>query len=81
MGLESEIASFAGRKTGLIIPYWLADRCSDGLEEGEREKKGCFGDLKFPTKPVENLLFYLHRFSVGDYLPMKGPDPQNSTNS
>ena len=31
-GLESEIANFAGRKTGLIIPYWLADRCSDGLE-------------------------------------------------
>jgi len=31
-GLESEIASFAGRKTGLIIPYWLADRYSDGLE-------------------------------------------------
>jgi hypothetical protein len=44
-------------------------------------EKGCFGDLKFPTKPVENLLFYLHRFSVGDYLPMKGPDPQNIINS
>jgi hypothetical protein len=31
-GLESEIGNFAGRKTGLIIPYWLADRRSDGLE-------------------------------------------------
>ena len=31
-GLESEIANFAGRKTGLIIPFWLADRRSDGLE-------------------------------------------------
>ena len=31
-GLESEIASFAGRKTGLIIPFWEADRRSDGLE-------------------------------------------------
>jgi hypothetical protein len=31
-GLEPEIASFSGRKTGLIIPYWLADRCADGLE-------------------------------------------------
>jgi hypothetical protein len=31
-GLESEIANFAGRKTGLIIPFWLADRHSDGLE-------------------------------------------------
>jgi len=32
MGLESEIANFAGKKTGLIIPFWLADRRSDGLE-------------------------------------------------
>ena len=32
MGLESKIAYFAGRKTGLIIPYWPADRRSDGLE-------------------------------------------------
>jgi len=48
--------------------------------EGNR-KKACFGDLEFPSKPVENLLFYLHRFSVGDYLPGKGPDPKNSTNS
>jgi hypothetical protein len=31
-GLESEIASFEGRKTGLIIPFWLVDRRSDGLE-------------------------------------------------
>jgi hypothetical protein len=31
-GLESEIGNFAGRKTGLIIPFWLADRRSDGLE-------------------------------------------------
>ena len=58
-----------------------ADRRSDGLEQGEREKNTCFGDLKFPTKPVENLLFYLHRVSVGDYLPGKGPDPQNSPHS
>ena len=36
----------------------------------------CCGDLKFPTKPVENLLFYLHRFSVGGYLPGKGSQPQ-----
>ena len=70
-----------GRETGLIIPFWLADRRSDGLEQGENGKKACFGDLKFPAKPVENLLFSLHRSSVGDYLPLKGPDPQNSTNS
>jgi hypothetical protein len=37
-GLEPEIASFAGRKTGLIIPFWLADRRSDGLEQGEMKE-------------------------------------------
>jgi hypothetical protein len=73
--LESEITSFAGRKTGLIIPFWLADRRSDGLELGGRGKKDCFGDLEFRAKPVENLLFYPHRFSVGDYLPVKGFRP------
>jgi hypothetical protein len=31
-GLESEITRLTKRKTGLIIPYWLADRRSDGLE-------------------------------------------------
>ena len=35
----------------------------------------CCGELKFPTKPIENLLFYLHRVSVGDYLPLKGSQP------
>jgi len=29
MGLESEIANVAGRKTGLIIPFWLADILQD----------------------------------------------------
>jgi hypothetical protein len=44
--LESEIANFAGRKTGLIIPIWLADRRSDGLEQ-EKQKKAFFGDAGF----------------------------------
>jgi hypothetical protein len=35
MGLESEITDFAGRKTGLIIPFWMADRLPDGPEQGE----------------------------------------------
>ena len=26
------------RKTGLIIPYWEADRFSDGLEEADEHK-------------------------------------------
>ena len=56
-GLESEITRFAGRKTGLIIPYWLADRCSDGLEQGKNGKKACFGDLKIPTKPEKTYSF------------------------
>ena len=52
-----------------------ADLPFSGLEQGENGKKACCGDLKFPTKPEENLLFYLHRFSVGDYLPGKGSQP------
>jgi hypothetical protein len=40
--LESEIASFAGRKTDLIFPYWLADRRSDGAGGGGRGKWGVF---------------------------------------
>jgi hypothetical protein len=48
-GRESEIADFAGRKTGLIIPFWMADRLFYGLEQGNG-KKACFrvsvfGDL------------------------------------
>ncbi len=31
-GSESEITDFTWRKTGLIIPYWLADRFFDGLK-------------------------------------------------
>jgi len=46
-GLESEITRFAGRKTGLIIPFWLADRRSDGLEKAENGKKGCFECLDY----------------------------------
>jgi hypothetical protein len=41
--LESDIAHFAGRKTGLIIPFWLADRRSDGLEQGETGKRAVLG--------------------------------------
>jgi len=46
LGLESEIADFAGRKTGLIIPYWLADRRSSGLEP-EETKRPFVGGLWF----------------------------------
>jgi hypothetical protein len=35
--LESEIADFAGRNPGLIIPFWLADRRSYGLEQGNEK--------------------------------------------
>ena len=60
-------------------PYYslLAGRSSLRLAGvgGMRKKNTWFEDLKFPTKPVENLLFYLHRVSVGDYLPGKGSRP------
>jgi hypothetical protein len=44
---ESGKNGFTGRKTGLIIPFWLADRRSDGLGLGEMEKNTCFGDRDF----------------------------------
>jgi hypothetical protein len=46
-GPESEIASLAGRKTGLNIPYRMANRRSDGLEQGEREKNISSGGVVF----------------------------------
>jgi hypothetical protein len=33
------------------------------------------GDREFPLKPLQDLLYYLHHFSVGDCLPMKGSRP------
>ena len=38
-GLESEIANFEGRKTGLIITYWLANLFPDGVKYAEMEKR------------------------------------------
>jgi len=31
-----------GRKTGLIIPYWEADRFSDDLEQVKEHRNPCF---------------------------------------
>jgi len=36
--LESGLTEFQERKTGLFIPYWLADRFSDWLVEQKGEK-------------------------------------------
>jgi hypothetical protein len=46
-GPESEIASLAGRKTGLNIPYRMANRRSDGLEQGERKRTSLLGVVVF----------------------------------
>jgi hypothetical protein len=51
-----------------------------GWSRGEK-KEGLFWGSVIPQKPVENLLFYLHYFSVGDYLPVKESNPKNITNS
>jgi len=45
-GLESEITDFYGKKTGLFIPYWMADLSSDGLEQG-KQGKACFWTSKW----------------------------------
>jgi hypothetical protein len=49
--MESEIADFTVRKTGLIIPYWLADRLSDALELG-KEKRPVLGVVDFCKKEL-----------------------------
>jgi hypothetical protein len=69
-----------------LLRDWSTVLCIDNLSKNifhesglgwsrGKGKKAFFGDLKFPSKPVENLLFYLHRVSVGDYLPLKGSQP------
>ena len=35
---ECQTGDIKGRKTGLIIPYWEADRCSDDLEQVNGQK-------------------------------------------
>jgi hypothetical protein len=53
-GAESGINDFAGRKTGLFIPFWLADRFLDGLEDGEEEKGGV-GDAGIWSKTKRSI--------------------------
>jgi len=43
----SKINGFTERKTGLIIPYWLANLFPDGLEYGEM-KEGLFWESGIP---------------------------------
>ena len=71
------------------VPEKLPDRPMTGktpffgLDQGRwgKHEKRQFWGSKTPIKPVENLLFYPNHFSVGDYLPGKGAQPQNITNS
>jgi len=46
-GLESEITNFSGRKTGLIITYWLANLFPDGVKYAEMEKRPVLGVTGF----------------------------------
>jgi hypothetical protein len=43
MGEESGITYFSARKTGLYIPFWLANRLSDWLEYWETDKRPVLG--------------------------------------
>jgi len=38
---EFQTVPFKGRKTGLFIPYWMADLFSNGLKQG-KQGKACF---------------------------------------
>jgi hypothetical protein len=42
LGPKSKTGDGDERKTGLIIPYWMADRYSDELEQVKKHRNPCF---------------------------------------
>jgi hypothetical protein len=75
-----------GGKPALLFPFgwqivfemgWSMRKQKEGLFWG----CGFSGDREFPLKPLQDLLFYLHHFSVGNYLPREVSQPQKITNS
>jgi hypothetical protein len=42
LGPKSKTGDGNERKTGLIIPYWMADRYSDELEQVKKHRNPCF---------------------------------------
>jgi hypothetical protein len=66
-----------GVKPALLFPFgWqISGEINHNYRLGE---KTLFWGSVIPQKPVENLLFYLHYFSVGDYLPVKESNPKIS---
>lgn len=78
--IESGITCFAGRKTGLNIPFWLADLLFHGLEYPETEKRlfrgwwflgesfwewGSLRAMVFLSRYIRNSLLLHQDFSKG----------------
>jgi hypothetical protein len=53
MDLESRMPGFNEEKTGLFIPFWLADLFSDGMEYVEVGKREVLKMLIFRVRPVK----------------------------
>jgi hypothetical protein len=62
----------------LFSAVWLANLNRDQPFLQISEKEHLFWGSGIPQKLVENLLFYLPYFSVGDYLPVKQSPPKIS---
>jgi len=66
-----------GGKPALVFPIGWQIAVQMGWSRGKGNRTpvlgvGFFRRSGIPQKPFHDLLFYLHRFSVGDYLPVKG---------
>ena len=56
LSLESEIADFTVRKTGLYIPFWLADnrfRYAGGLGKRDGKRRAVLGKVVFIRRSNE----------------------------
>jgi hypothetical protein len=71
-GFSGENGLCLSRKNYPNRPFWLAKLLFYGLEDWEMERRPVLGIWNSPQNRQENLHLYLHRFSVGDYLPGKG---------
>jgi hypothetical protein len=64
-----------GGKPALLFPIGWQIAVQMGWSRGKVGKRPVLGSWNSPQNRYKNLLFYLHRVSVGDYLPLKGSRP------
>jgi len=64
-----------GGKPALLFPFGWQIAVQMGWSRQKKGKRPVLGIGNSPQNRYKNLLFYLDRVSVGDYLPMKGSQP------